>query len=59
MSGLTPSQQVVVTSAHKTLAASHRLPLGASDDDQARRTGRLEIALAQALRVIKELTEES
>lgn len=59
MAALTPGQQAAVTLARKAHADSRQMNLGAaSDRDLCHGIGRLEIALEQALRVIKELTEQ-
>lgn len=57
MAALTPGQQRTVAHAREALVHSHQLPLSASVRDRDRATGRLEIALEQALRLIDELTE--
>lgn len=59
MSALTPSQQATIRHAREALAVSRQLDSTAIDGDLHRNTGRLEIALQQALRVIDELTEAS
>jgi hypothetical protein len=59
MSALTPGQQAATDLARKALAASRQMDLGAaSERDLCHNIGRLEIELEQALRVIKELTEQ-
>lgn len=57
MAALAQSQQATVDLASEALDRSHKMSLGsATNRDLCRNTGRLEIALRDALQVIRELT---